>query len=79
MTRGSVPTPASRRAFPAFRLTLVGAAQAEDKEAVLRKEARDARLKAAELSDKARSLRALAQKGVNNVLEATLPPAAPAP
>jgi hypothetical protein len=56
-----------------------GVVQAEDKEALLRKEARDARLKAAELSDKARGLRALAQKGVNNVLEAALPPAAPAP
>ena len=48
--------------------------QAEDKEALLRKEARDARLKAAELSDKARALRALAQKGVNHVLEEELPP-----
>ena len=41
---------------------------------MLRKEARDARLKAAELSDKARALRALAQKGVNHVLEEELPP-----
>jgi hypothetical protein len=49
-------------------------AQAEDKEALLRKEARDARAKAAELSDKARALRALAQKGVNHVLENELPP-----
>jgi hypothetical protein len=48
--------------------------QAEDKEALLRKEARDARAKAAELSDKARALRALAQKGVNHVLENELPP-----
>ena len=46
-------------------------AQAEDKEALLRKQAREARYKAAELSDKARRLRALAQKGVNNVMEAT--------
>ena len=45
--------------------------QAEDKEALLRKQAREARYKAAELSDKARRLRALAQKGVNNVMEAT--------
>mmetsp|Transcript_9143 Transcript_9143/g.30479 ORF Transcript_9143/g.30479 Transcript_9143/m.30479 type:complete len:378 (-) Transcript_9143:144-1277(-) len=45
--------------------------QAEDKEALLRKQAREARYKAAELSDKARRLRALAQRGVNNVMEAT--------
>jgi chromosome segregation ATPase len=45
--------------------------QAEDKEALLRKQAREARYKAAELSDKARRLRALAQKGVNNVMEST--------
>ena len=44
--------------------------QADDKEAELRKEAREARLRAAELSDQARRLRALAQKGVNNVMEA---------
>mmetsp|Transcript_3454 Transcript_3454/g.9972 ORF Transcript_3454/g.9972 Transcript_3454/m.9972 type:complete len:127 (+) Transcript_3454:271-651(+) len=44
--------------------------QAEDKEALLRKQARQARFKAAVLSDKARRLRALAQKGVNNVMEA---------
>ena len=44
--------------------------QAEDKEALLRKQARQARFKAALLSDKARRLRALAQKGVNNVVEA---------
>jgi hypothetical protein len=48
--------------------------QADDKEAALRKEARDARLRAAELSDQARRLRALAQKGVNNVLEAAEEP-----
>ena len=52
--------------------------QAEDKEALLRKEARDARLKAAQLSDKARALRALAQKGVNNVLENAIPPSSDA-
>jgi hypothetical protein len=46
-------------------------AQAEDKEALLRKQARQARFKAALLSDKARRLRALAQKGVNNVVEAS--------
>ena len=46
-------------------------AQAEDKEALLRKQAEQARFKAAELADKARRLRALAQKGVNNVMEAT--------
>jgi hypothetical protein len=45
--------------------------QAEDKEALLRKQARQARFKAALLSDKARRLRALAQKGVNNVVEAS--------
>ncbi len=48
--------------------------QADDKEAALRKEARDARLRAAELSDQARRLRALAQKGVNNVLESAEEP-----
>ena len=48
-----------------------GGVQAEDKEALLRKQAREARYKAAELSDKARRLRALAQKGVNNVMEST--------
>jgi hypothetical protein len=31
-------------------------------------------VQAAELSDKARRLRALAQKGVNNVMEATIEP-----
>ena len=45
--------------------------QAEDKEALLRKQARQARFKAAQLADKARRLRALAQKGVNNVIEAS--------
>jgi len=50
--------------------------QAEDKEALLRKQAREARYKAAELSDKARRLRALAQKGVNNVMEAAAQPEA---
>uniref|UniRef100_A0A7S0WG35 Uncharacterized protein n=1 Tax=Hemiselmis tepida TaxID=464990 RepID=A0A7S0WG35_9CRYP len=50
--------------------------QAEDKEALLRKQAREARYKAAELSDKARRLRALAQKGVNNVMEAAVAPSA---
>jgi hypothetical protein len=49
--------------------------QAEDKEALLRKQARQARFKAALLSDKARRLRALAQKGVNNVMESTELPA----
>lgn len=72
--------PPSGHCRPTLRLIpLTPAAQAEDKEALLRKEARDARLKAAELSDKARGLRALAQKGVNNVLEAALPPPATAP
>jgi hypothetical protein len=45
--------------------------QAEDKEALLRKQARQARFKAALQSDKARRLRALAQKGVNNAIEST--------
>ena len=48
--------------------------QADDKEAQLRKEAREARLKSAQLSDQARRLRALAQKGVNNVMEAAEEP-----
>jgi hypothetical protein len=45
--------------------------QAEDKVALLRKQARRARFKAALQSDKARRLRALAQKGVDNVIEST--------
>jgi hypothetical protein len=53
--------------------------QAEDKEAALRKEAREARMRAAELSDKARDLRALAQKGVNNVMQAAEEPASAGP
>ena len=48
-----------------------GVLQAEDKEADLRKQAREGRKKAASLSDEARRLRALAQKGVNNVMEST--------
>mmetsp|Transcript_35753 Transcript_35753/g.111851 ORF Transcript_35753/g.111851 Transcript_35753/m.111851 type:complete len:149 (-) Transcript_35753:126-572(-) len=48
--------------------------QAEDKEAELRKQAREARLRAAKLSDEARRLRALAQKGVNNVLASAKEP-----
>ncbi len=68
------------RARPAGGLQCIAAperacgGQADDKEAALRKEARDARLRAAELSDQARRLRALAQKGVNNVLEAAEEP-----
>ncbi len=52
-----------------------GGAQAEDKEAELRTQAREARQRAAGLADEARRLRALAQKGVNNVMEATEEPA----
>jgi hypothetical protein len=59
--------------FDAEADMLMGA-QAEDKEALLRKQARQARFKAARLSDKARRLRALAQKGVNNVMESTEQP-----
>jgi hypothetical protein len=67
------PAPPAPPAAPAApELRRVG--QADDKEAALRKEARDARLRAAELSDQARRLRALAQKGVNNVLEAAEEP-----
>merc|ERR1711990_605530 len=49
--------------------------QAEDKEAELRTQARSARKEAAELADKARQLRALAQEGVNNVMAAAKEPA----
>ena len=49
--------------------------QAEDKEAELRTQARAARKEAAELADKARRLRALAQEGVNNVMAAAKEPA----
>ena len=49
--------------------------QAEDKEAELRTQARAARKEAADLADKARRLRALAQEGVNNVMAAAREPA----
>merc|ERR1712216_347574 len=49
--------------------------QAEDKEAELRTQARSARKEAAELADKARQLRALAQEGVINVMAAAKEPA----
>jgi len=49
--------------------------QAEDKEAELRTQARSGRKEAAELADKARRLRALAQEGVNNVMAAAREPA----
>mmetsp|Transcript_12481 Transcript_12481/g.34311 ORF Transcript_12481/g.34311 Transcript_12481/m.34311 type:complete len:384 (-) Transcript_12481:201-1352(-) len=53
--------------------------QAEDKEAVLRKKAEAERASAAKDSDKARALRALAIKGVNNVMEQARAPADVAP
>jgi hypothetical protein len=53
--------------------------QAEDKEAELRTQARAARKEAADLADKARRLRALAQEGVNNVMAAAREPAGESP